>query len=151
MIHRRSVLCVLSSAALVLGTNGKTALAEEPVSDGFKQALAEITRGRPTMLGRMSIVSDSIVKTEEPLLVAVLLHPLTPVGDEPAKLSLLMSRGPWPKAYVARLRTVEGRARFVTRLRVLESCTLHAFAEIDVQALFGATHEVKVSAGAYSR
>ena len=88
---------------------------------------------------------------DEPLLVTVEINPMAIVKDEDVALHLLMSDGPWSKAYTAKLRTHDGHAHFATRVRVNKSCTLHAIVVIDGQELFGATQDVKVSAGAYVR
>jgi predicted secreted protein len=147
MIKRRKLLSLVFAAMLF-----ETALPSHAQSaEAFDKTLSEITHGRPISADRVSIASDNIVKEGEPLLVTVDIIPGVVQRDEVVELNLLMSEGPWPRAYTAVLRSHGGHAHFATRLRVSEDCTLHAVAEIDGKELFGATREVKVSAGAYMR
>lgn len=147
MIHRRKLLSLLFAATLFEATQPLHAQGAET----FEKILSEITHGRPISADRVSIASDNIVKEGEPLLVTVDINPGVVQRDEVVELNLLMSEGPWPRAYTAVLRSHKGRAHFATRLRVSEDCTLHAVAEIDGKEIFGATQEIKVSAGAYMR
>lgn len=151
MIHRRKSLSLLSVATLFFTFFGKIQFAEAQNTKTFEEFLSEITLGRSVSTGRVSIASDNIVKHDEPLLVTIDIKPAGIQRDEIVVLHLLMSKGPWPKAYTAVLRTNGGHAHFATRIRVSEDCTLHALAEIDGNELFGAQQEVKVSAGAYLR
>lgn len=151
MIHRTIPLSLLLSATSVVMFFGTAQSVDSQSAETFDEVLSQITHGRPISPARVSIASDSIVKESEPLLVTVEINPSDTVKDEVVVFYLLMSEGPWPKAYTAMLRTRNGHAHFATRLRVPEDCTLHALAEIDGEKLFGATQEVKVSAGAYTR
>lgn len=151
MIQRRPILSFLSMATLMLTLCGPHQFVHAQNAGTFDEILSEITRGRPVSTGRVQIASDNIVKEEEPLLVTVDIYPIGDAKDEAVELHLLMSEGPWPRAYTAILRTHDGHAHFATRVRVQESCTLHVIADIDGVELFEATQDVKVSAGAYVR
>ena len=151
MIQRRKTLSLLSAVTLTVTLFGKAQLADAQSPASFDTVFSDITHGRVVIADRVSISADNIVKEDEPLRVTVDIFPADDAKDEEVHLHLLMSEGPWPRAYTAGLRTHGGYARVATRLRVPESCVLHAIAEFDGEKLFGATHEVKVSAGAYSR
>lgn len=149
MIRRRNALFALGAVTLAPSALVMPAMAQRE-NEEFLAVLAEILQGRTALSGRVSIEAANIVREDEPLVVAVSLQPLEAARDELVTLDLLMSRGPWARAYSATLRSIQGRLRLATKLRIPEGCTLHAITVVDGENVFGATHDVKVSAGAYT-
>lgn len=119
--------------------------------DSWREAMKEVIGNSQPTEGRVLINASNIVKVGEPLLFTVSVSSPMTSEDYVKVVHIFATKGPWPRLVSFYFTPLSGEASATTKLRVSETCQLIAVAQMSDGALFMARHDVKVSAGAYTR
>ncbi len=117
----------------------------------WREAMKEVVGDSQPAEGRVLISASNIVKVGEPLLFTVSVSSPMTSKDYVKVVHIFATKGPWRRIVSFYFTPLSGEASATTKIRVGETCQLIAVAQMSNGALFMARHDVKASAGAYSR
>ena len=133
---------ILSPVPTFGGSNGK---------ESWREAIKEVVGNRKPTEGRVLISASNIAKLGEPLLFTVSVSSPMTSKDYVKVVHVFATKGPWRRIVSFHFTPLSGEASATTKIRVSETCQLIAVAQLSDGAWFMARHDVKVSAGAYTR
>ncbi len=117
----------------------------------WQEAMKEVIGNSQPAEGRVLIRASNIVKVGEPLLFTVSVESPMTSEDYVKVVHIFATKGPWPHMASFYFTPLSGEASATTKIRVSETCQLIAVAQMTDGALFMGRHDVKASAGAYTR
>jgi sulfur-oxidizing protein SoxY len=143
--HRRQILISGSSLAVIaVALPGRRAAADLPAMQAWMQS---ILGDRTAEEGRIAIDLPEIAENGSTVPLTVEVDSPMTVNDYVKAVYIMTERNPSPEVATFRFTPRSGRATVSTRIRLAESQTVHAVAEMSDGRVYTAAREVKVTVG----
>ena len=143
--HRRQVLISGSSLAVVgVALPGRRAAANLPAMQAWMQS---ILGDRTAQEGRIVIDLPAIAENGNTVPLTVEVESPMTEDDYVKAVHVMTERNPDPEVATFRFTPKSGRATVSTRIRLVESQSVHAVAEMSDGRIYTASREVEVTIG----
>ncbi|MGE0745696.1 MAG: thiosulfate oxidation carrier protein SoxY [Rhodospirillales bacterium] len=145
---RRRVITIAAAAAVaaalppLLRPSGAAATPAEAAA-----ALAKLTGGRPTREGRIELRLPQIAENGNAVPMTVAVDSPMTAAEHVKAIHVVADGNPLPGVSSFRFTPLAGKAEVTTRLRLAQTQTVTAIAEMSDGTLYKVAHEVKVTIG----
>ena len=149
--HRQVIVMAVSAVFWICGLPPGPTIGGPSEKQLWQHAMKELIGTSQPREGHVAIIASNIVKLGSPLLIEVSVGSPMTTENYVKVVHLFATKGPWPHVASFYFTPMSGEASAITKIRVIETGQLVAVAQMSDGEWFMARHDIKVSAGAYSR